>query len=189
MAQGTIVQCIGAVVDVEFPRDQMPKIYDALKMEGSALTEQGSIDYPLSRQPDEAEWIDPRATLTPQPALTYWRRLATAELPLPNDRYPATRIALLELRPETGRRHQIRRHLKHIAHPIIGDATHGKGPINRAFAAYTGCNRLLLHCAALELPLPDGRPLHLTAPTSGTLAALLASLAWPDGSGCGALPA
>ena len=38
MAEGTIVQCIGAVVDVEFPRDQMPKIYDALKMEGSALT-------------------------------------------------------------------------------------------------------------------------------------------------------
>jgi F-type H+/Na+-transporting ATPase subunit beta len=38
MAQGTIVQCIGAVVDVEFPRDQMPKIYDALKMDGSALT-------------------------------------------------------------------------------------------------------------------------------------------------------
>ena len=38
MAQGKIVQCIGAVVDVEFPRDQMPHVYDALKMEGSALT-------------------------------------------------------------------------------------------------------------------------------------------------------
>jgi F-type H+-transporting ATPase subunit beta len=38
MAQGKIVQCIGAVVDVEFPRDQMPRIYDALKMEGTALT-------------------------------------------------------------------------------------------------------------------------------------------------------
>src|ERR1700740_2308835 len=37
-AQGKIVQCIGAVVDVEFPRDRMPKVYDALKMEGSALT-------------------------------------------------------------------------------------------------------------------------------------------------------
>jgi hypothetical protein len=36
--QGKIVQCIGAVVDVEFPRNQMPKIYDALKMDGSALT-------------------------------------------------------------------------------------------------------------------------------------------------------
>ncbi|HAL40728.1 MAG TPA: F0F1 ATP synthase subunit beta, partial [Polaromonas sp.] len=37
-AQGKIVQCIGAVLDVEFPRNQMPKIYDALKMEGSSLT-------------------------------------------------------------------------------------------------------------------------------------------------------
>ena len=36
--QGKIVQCIGAVVDVEFPRDKMPKIYDALKMDGSSLT-------------------------------------------------------------------------------------------------------------------------------------------------------
>jgi len=38
LAQGKIVQCIGAVVDVEFPRDQMPKVYDALKLDGSALT-------------------------------------------------------------------------------------------------------------------------------------------------------
>ena len=38
MAQGKIVQCIGAVVDVEFPRDQMPRVYDALKLEGTALT-------------------------------------------------------------------------------------------------------------------------------------------------------
>src|ERR1043166_784149 len=38
MTQGTIVQCIGAVIDVEFPRDQMPHIYDALRMEGSDLT-------------------------------------------------------------------------------------------------------------------------------------------------------
>jgi len=37
MADGKIVQCIGAVVDVEFPRDAMPKIYDALKMDGSEL--------------------------------------------------------------------------------------------------------------------------------------------------------
>ncbi|MFM8769405.1 MAG: F0F1 ATP synthase subunit beta, partial [Rubrivivax sp.] len=37
-AQGKIVQCIGAVVDVEFPRDQMPRVYDALKLAGSPLT-------------------------------------------------------------------------------------------------------------------------------------------------------
>ena len=38
VAKGKIVQCIGAVVDVEFPRNAMPKVYDALKMEGTALT-------------------------------------------------------------------------------------------------------------------------------------------------------
>jgi hypothetical protein len=37
-AQGKIVQCIGAVVDVEFPRNDMPRVYDALKLEGTALT-------------------------------------------------------------------------------------------------------------------------------------------------------
>src|SRR4051812_8506457 len=37
-SEGKIVQCIGAVVDVEFPRTDMPKVYDALKMEGTALT-------------------------------------------------------------------------------------------------------------------------------------------------------
>ena len=37
-SQGKIVQCIGAVVDVEFPRNAMPRIYDALKLEGTALT-------------------------------------------------------------------------------------------------------------------------------------------------------
>ena len=140
--------------------------------------EQGRIEYPLTRQPDEAEWIDPRAKLLPQPAVTNWRRLATAELPLANDRYPTTRIALLELHPETGRRHQLRRHLKHLAHPIIGDATHGKGAINRAFAAHTGCARLLLHCARLRLPDADGGSIDIAAPLTGAFAHLLERLGW-----------
>lgn len=138
----------------------------------------GCIDHPLRRQPDEAEWIDPRAELIPQAALTHWRRLATTELPLSTDRYATTRIALLELHPETGRRHQIRRHLKHIAHPIIGDATHGKGAINRAIAEHTGCARLLLHCARLEVPMPDGALLAIDAPPSGSFATLLARKEW-----------
>ena len=64
-----------------------------------------------------------------------------------------------------GRRHQIRRHLKHIAHPILGDATHGKGPLNRAVAAHLGVNRLWLHAQALELAHPvTGAPLQLQVP-------------------------
>ncbi len=143
--------------------------------------ESGCIDHPLQRQPDDAEWVDPRAQLLPQEAVTHWRRLATAELPIANERYPTTRFSLLELTPETGRRHQIRRHLKHAAHPIIGDATYGKGRLNRDFTALTGCSRLLLHCARLQLAHPaDGSMLTLSASLDGAFATLLQTLGWQD---------
>lgn len=139
----------------------------------------GVIDHPLKRQPDDAEWVDPRAQLLPQDAVTRWRRLATAELPIASDRHPTTRCALLELLPETGRRHQIRRHLKHAAHPIIGDATYGKGPLNRDFVALTGCARLLLHCAEMRFAHPaSGAPLHVVAPLAGAFAQLMQTLGW-----------
>jgi tRNA pseudouridine65 synthase len=71
----------------------------------------------------------------------------------------------VRLEPETGRRHQLRRHLKHIAHPIMGDATHGKGPLNRALAELLGHQRLWLHATAMALSHPvTGETLHLQAP-------------------------
>ena len=79
---------------------------------------------------------------------------ALQSLPLADGRFSATRCALVELMPLTGRRHQLRRHLKHIAHPILGDATHGKGPLNRAVAALLGLQRLWLHALRLELEHP-----------------------------------
>ena len=164
-----------------FAAQQVSKRYFAVVRGWPA--EQGTIDHALKRQPDDVEWADARAGNLPQPAVTHWRRLATVELPLVNDRYPTSRYALLELVPETGRRHQIRRHLKHIAHPVIGDATHGKGAHNRAFAAHTGCARLLLHCAAMTFPHPvSGVPVTVRAPLSGDFAKLLTTLGWaaPD---------
>ena len=72
----------------------------------------------------------------------------------------------MQLQPLTGRRHQLRRHMKHIAHPIIGDATHGKGPLNRAVATYLGAGRLWLHALSLQLPHPvTGAALSLQAST------------------------
>ena len=141
--------------------------------------EGGVIDHALKRQPDDAEWVDPRAENLPQEARTRWRRLATVELPFANDRHPTSRYALVELHPETGRRHQIRRHLNHIAHPIIGDATFGKGAHNRAFAAHTGCARLLLHCAEMGFSHPiSGAPLRMDAPLTGAFARLMQTLGW-----------
>lgn len=122
---------------------------------------EGLIDHPLRRMPDDQR--PGREDI--QAAQTRWRTLARHELPLPYGRFPATRTALVELHPLTGRRHQLRRHMKHIAHPIIGDATHGKGPLNRALADWLGTRRLWLHASALTLRHPvTGKLLHLQAP-------------------------
>lgn len=123
--------------------------------------ESGLIDHPLRRMEDDA-----RAGRTEvQDAQTRYRTLAHYELPLPQGPFPTTRCALVALRPLTGRRHQLRRHLKHIAHPIIGDATHGRGALNRAIAGLLGAQRLWLHAACLEVVHPvAGVSLRLEAP-------------------------
>src|SRR2546427_3720852 len=96
------------------------------------------VDHAL--RPDDAPEDAPA-----QPAQTSLRCLARLEWPEAFDpRHAATRISLVEALPATGRRHQIRRHLKHVAHPIIGDATHGKGPLNRWWAERLGLQRLWL---------------------------------------------
>ena len=118
--------------------------------------EHGSIDHPLRRQRDDYEFAgDRQQHEVPQSALTHYRRLAEVELPVAVDRYPSSRYALVELNPVTGRKHQLRRHLKHIAHPIIGDATHGKGRHNRFFAEHLDCHRLLLACTQLDFLHPE----------------------------------
>lgn len=139
----------------------------------------GEIDHALSRQRDDYEFRGERSSDEAQPALTRYRRLAEIELPEAVDRYPTSRYALLELEPVTGRRHQLRRHLKHLAHPIIGDATYGKGRHNRFFAERFGCRRLLLACVGMAFDHPvEGRRLEMKAPVSGEFAATLAQLGW-----------
>lgn len=122
--------------------------------------ESGVIDHPLKRMPDDMR--TEREEI--QDALTHYRLLERYELPLAQGTFPTTRCALVELQPVTGRRHQLRRHMKHIAHPIIGDATHGKGPLNRALAELLGLQRLWLHACRLELAHPvTGEPLVIEA--------------------------
>ena len=113
-------------------------------------SDEGLIDHPLRRMPDDMR-VEREEM---QEARTRYRTLDRYELPLPHGRFPTTRCALVELQPLTGRRHQLRRHMKHLAHPIIGDATHGKGPLNRDLAALLGVQRLWLHALRLELRHP-----------------------------------
>jgi len=119
------------------------------------------IDHPLKRMPDDMR--SQREEI--QSAQTRLRTLRRSELPIPQGDFPTLRWAEVELQPLTGRRHQLRRHMKHIAHPIIGDATHGKGPLNRAVAVHLGAGRLWLHALALQLKHPvTGASLSLQAP-------------------------
>jgi tRNA pseudouridine65 synthase len=92
-----------------------------------------------------------------QPAQTRYATLRQSELPMAQGTFTSLRWAEVQLQPLTGRRHQLRRHMKHIAHPIMGDATHGKGPLNRAVADLIGLQRLWLHAESLELPHPVTR--------------------------------
>ena len=134
----------------------------------------GEVDHALVPDAADRAWQGDKAGAAARPALTRYRRLATAELPYPVDRYPSSRYALMELEPLTGRRHQLRRHMKHIAHPIIGDATHGKGRHNRLFQDLFGVCRLLLAALEMQLPHPvSGKPLMLRAPLADDFSELL----------------
>lgn len=119
------------------------------------------IDHPLRRLPDDQ---GPRRQEV-LPAQTRLRTLRRGTLPIPQPPFTSLRWAEIELVALSGRRHQLRRHMKHMAHPIIGDSTHGKGPLNRSVAAYFGFGRLWLHAASLRLSDPSsGLPLRVEAP-------------------------
>ena len=139
--------------------------------------EAGTIDHALRRHDEEAGQDKREGDL--QAAVTHYRRLATVELPIYVDRYPTSRYSLVQLEPETGRRHQIRRHLKHLSHPVIGDATWGKGRHNRMFGERFGSLRLLLASTALEIEHPDGdRRLNLHCRPAEDFMGILRALGW-----------
>jgi tRNA pseudouridine65 synthase len=112
-----------------------------------------------------------------QDATTEFERMALAELPIPIDRYPCTRLSLVRARPRTGRMHQIRRHLRGINHPILADSVHGDGAINRLAREELGVTRLMLHAWRIELEL-DGRPLRIEAPIPSDFARIFERLGW-----------
>ena len=138
--------------------------------------EVGEIDHPLVAVDDA---LVPAAGGAAKPALTRYRRVAIAELPHRVDRYATARYALVELHPTTGRRHQLRRHLAHASHPIIGDSTYGKGRHNRLFADLFDVRRLLLACVRLGFTHPvTGEALQVDASPGDGFEAVLARFGW-----------
>nr|WP_225911636.1 tRNA pseudouridine(65) synthase TruC [Desulfuromonas versatilis] len=140
---------------------------------------QGVIDHPLSEELDRMSDARARQGKGPKPAVTGFRRLAEVELPFAVGRYPSSRYALLEAYPRQGRKHQIRRHFKHIFHPIIGDTKHGEGRHNRFFRDHFACHRLLLSAVELSFPHPASDcEITLRSPLDRDFLRVLEQLGW-----------
>jgi 23S rRNA pseudouridine1911/1915/1917 synthase len=150
-AQATLVDAL---------RDRrIERTYLAL-VRGTTSSASGTIDAPLGRNPVKRRSI----AVVPggRPAVTHYRVLAA------NDK-----LSLLEVTLETGRTHQIRVHLSHLGHPVLGDKTYGGvSELSRA----VGLTRPFLHAAALSFPHPDdARRIEVTDPLPEDLTAALAA--------------
>src|SRR6476620_12184881 len=141
---------------------------------GWPAEERFTIDHPLDGGPGKP---------VKKPATTTFERLATCELDIPSAGFPTSRYALLRAHPLTGRFRQIRRHLKHVSHHLIGDTSHGDGRHNRAFRML-GIHRMLLHAERLAFAHPaSGERIEVRAPLDAEFAkarALFDGAAFPD---------
>jgi tRNA pseudouridine65 synthase len=142
-----------------FENGAVEKSYLALVR--GAPPESGTIDYAIQKREG-----GPRV-----PAVTRFRVVA---------RSPVDRCSLVEASPETGRLHQIRRHLRHIDHPLVGDVNYGSGAINRHYRASYGLHRLALHARRVAFAHPEtGARVDVVAPVPADLAGPLAALGFP----------
>ncbi len=148
-------------------RDGLDKRYLAVVrgwMEGG-----GIYDRPMRQAPGKPE----------REALTRWRALAKAEAPWSDGIFPTSRYSLVECMLETGRYHQIRRHLSTGDHPILGDISHGDNPRNRIWKANTGIEGLLLRAHRLSFLHPvTGERIALTAPPDPRFVEVCEKFGW-----------
>ena len=148
-------------------RHEMEKTY--LAVVRGYTDQDGRIDYPLA----DAKGGTRRA------AITDYRRLATVELDFTVGRYASARYSLVEVKPLSGRTHQIRKHMAHIFHPIVGDTTHGEGRHNRLFREKFAISRLLLMATELAFIHPyDGQRLRINCPPPAEVATLFETFGW-----------
>ncbi|MBP0049201.1 tRNA pseudouridine(65) synthase TruC [Marinobacterium sp. AK62] len=145
--------------------------------------EAGTIDYALKPIHDKkADHPNANPDKEPKEAVSAYRRIATARLPIPVGRYPEARYSLVEVKPSTGRKHQIRRHMKHILHPIVGDTKYGEGRHNRLFREHLDSHRLLLMATAIEFEHPEsGQMLRIEAGVGEDIKCLFEKLNWQEG--------
>ena len=152
-----------------FMERKIQKTYCCI-VRGIPMEKEGLIDYPLTSERSGKL----------QEAQSKYRVLREAELPFDSTgRYPTSRYSLLEVELLTGRTHQIRRHLAHIRHYILGDRKHGDNKQNTYFETHFGLQNLLLHSWKLDFTHPlTHASLQLTCAPPPHFQAIVEKLGW-----------
>lgn len=159
-------ETMNAAMQQQFMNGQVDKTYLAI-VRGYTDDEQ-TIDYPLRRD-------DGPGTL--QDAVTHLKTLQRTEVPISFGKHATSRYSLVELIPETGRMHQLRKHMAHILHPIIGDRPHGCNKQNKLFLEHFEMNTMLLHAQQLSFTPPGAAdPVMVKAPLQVEFARMITGL-------------
>lgn len=160
-----------------FANHEMEKTYHAIVR--GWIEESGRLDYALKVELDKIADKHASQDKEAQEAITDYWPLAKVEVPHSTGRFPTTRYCLMEMKPLTGRKHQLRRHMAHLRHPIVGDTTHGDGKHNKLFREVYDSHRLLLHASSLEFVHPfTNEKLVIKAGVDQTWQTLCDEFAW-----------
>lgn len=161
-------------VSLQFEEHQISKHYLAVVR---GHLESGEIDYPLKEILDKITDKKAQQDKPAQSAFTSYVQCDKTETPYPVRPYPSSRYSLISLFPKTGRKHQLRRHLAHLRHPIVGDTTHGDGKHNKMFRENFDSHRLLLHAFQLSFFHPVlNKTINIVAPIDTEFLTLLSTL-------------
>ncbi|UFH56109.1 pseudouridine synthase [Spirosoma sp. KNUC1025] len=160
-----LTDVLNSAMQTLFAAGDVEKTYLAI-VRGYTLDEL-TIDYPLRRDDSDAF----------QDAVTHVKTLQRTELPLPFGKHTTSRYSLVELKPTTGRMHQLRKHMAHVLHPIIGDRPHGCNKQNKLFKEHFEMNTMLLHAQQIEFTHPvTSERVKITAPWQAEFGRMMSEL-------------
>jgi len=157
----------------------MVKTYYALTR-GYVAEPADLIDHPLKERLDKLGDKNVSRDKPAQSAQSYYQVKQQASLPIKVGKFDSVRYSLIQVRPITGRRHQIRRHLAHLRHPIIGDINYGDNKQNPFFIEHFGFKRLMLIAKSLEFNHPiSNERIKISAPFDEQWQQVFETLQWP----------
>lgn len=157
----------------------MVKTYYAL-VRGHLMTPAGLIDHPLKEKLDKLGDKNVSRDKPAQSAQSYYQVEQQASLPIKVGKFDSVRYSLVKVQPVTGRRHQIRRHLAHLRHPILGDINYGDNKQNPFFIEHFGFKRLMLHAQSLVFNHPiSGKRMTISAVFDKSWQQVFTELSWP----------